>query len=142
MKQIKLFTDGGARGNPGKAGYGFVVYDVTSGSEIILEKCGNYMGVATNNQAEYEGLISGLTWIINADLGELHLKIFMDSLLIVNQVKGEYKVKNAALLTQYQKVSNLLTKIPSYEIAHIPRSKNHVADSLYNQAIDEQLNSQ
>ena len=93
MADLKVFTDGGSRGNPGHAAYGFVVY---SGAGIVLEKCGNYLGITTNNQAEYAGLIAALTWVA-ANQPDSTVDIYMDSLLIVNQVKGLYKVKNAEL---------------------------------------------
>ncbi len=134
-KKIKLYTDGGARGNPGPAGIGFVVIEVSSGAEIILEKCGNYLGHATNNQAEYQALIAGLTWLEEHGRGE-PLEIFLDSALVVNQVKGEFKLKNQALIPLHAKVMRLLGKRSNYSIHHIPRAQNFLADSLVNQALD------
>lgn len=133
----KLYTDGGARGNPGPAGIGFVVYQVSPGAEIILEKRGNYLGVATNNQAEYEALIQGLTWL-SENNHTRHLDIFMDSLLVVNQIKGQYKVKNQELKPKHLAVTKLLDIFPSYSINHIPRDDNSLADELANQAMDHQ----
>jgi len=133
--RLLLQTDGGSRGNPGPAAYVYVIYDVTSGAAILLEKCGNYLGITTNNQAEYQGLIAGLTWIAtNHPTAELSIK--MDSLLIVNQVKGLYKVKSPDLIPRIKEVRGLLSKIHSWSISHTYREGNSLADSLVNQALD------
>lgn len=145
---ILLQTDGGARGNPGPAGYGYVVTDITKSSAaspaiahqaeagIILRKCGNYCGETTNNQAEYYGLINGLAWI-DTNIEEVDdLQIVMDSLLIVNQVKGLFKVKNPELIKRHQEVRGLLAHFPHWSISHTLRSGNSSADELVNTAID------
>ena len=135
MTKLLLQCDGGSRGNPGPAAYGYVVYDITSSAGIVLEKCGNYLGITTNNQAEYQGLIAGLTWIAtNHPTAELSIK--MDSLLIVNQVKGLYKVKSPDLIPRIKEVRGLLSKIHSWSISHTYREGNSLADSLVNQALD------
>lgn len=133
--KLKLYTDGGARGNPGPAAYGFVVQDVTSSAVKLLEKCGNYLGVCTNNQAEYAGLLAGLNWVVTHH-PDSQLSIFMDSLLIVNQVKGLFKIKNPALLPKYQEVRGLLSQLPGYTISYLPRAQNALADELVNLALD------
>lgn len=133
--KLLLQCDGGSRGNPGPAAYGYVIYDLTSGAAIILEKCGNYLGITTNNQAEYEGLLAGLTWIY-----EHHpyatVEIKMDSLLIVNQIKGLYKVKSPDLFPKYQAVRQVIAKFSSVTISHTYREGNALADQLVNQALD------
>ena len=137
MTKLLLQCDGGSRGNPGPAAYGYVVYDILNGNDagIVLEKSGNYIGVTTNNQAEYQGLIAGLTWVAtNHPTAELSIK--MDSLLIVNQVKGLYKVKSPDLIPRIQEVRGLLSKIQSWGIAHTYREGNSLADSLVNDALD------
>lgn len=146
MKLI-LKTDGGSRGNPGPAAYGFVVYHVQddfSPSENngmknnavkILEKRGNYLGITTNNQAEYAGLIAGLKWVL-ANTTCTKLDIYLDSLLVVNQVKGLYKVKNPDLYPKWQEARELLKKINKWSINHTYRSENSLADNLVNQALD------
>ena len=146
IKKLLLNTDGGSRGNPGPAAYGFVIHDVSGlpaealakeGAGIILEKCGNYLGIQTNNFAEYEGLLSGIKWVVeNEPLAELIIK--MDSLLIVNQVKGLYKVKSPGLIPKYHEVRGLLTKLPKWSIEHTYREGNSLADSLVNEALDAQ----
>lgn len=135
LTYLKLYTDGGSRGNPGPAAYGFVVYDAAG---IILEKCGNYLGEATNNIAEYAGLISGLEWI-TLHHPQVPVKIFMDSLLVVNQVQGKFKVKNSGLLPKYQRVQELLARLPDYTISHTYREQNVLADQLLNTALNKQL---
>jgi ribonuclease HI len=133
--KLLLNTDGGSRGNPGPAAFGFVIQDITSGAGIILEKCGKYLGVTTNNQAEYQGLLAGVKWVVeNQPTAELKIK--MDSLLIVNQVKGLYKVKSPELFPIFQEVRGLLSKLPNWTIEHTYREGNSLADSLVNEALD------
>lgn len=140
--KLLLQTDGGSRGNPGPAAYGYVISDITNlGAVKILEKCGNYLGITTNNQAEYAGLISGLNWIVTHHPNST-VQINMDSLLIVNQIKGLYKVKSPELLPKYQEARGLLDKILNWEIVHNYRAQNSLADSLVNIALDvHQTNS-
>ncbi len=136
--KLALYSDGGARGNPGPAACGYVIKEISDlGAEIILEKCGNYLGETTNNQAEYAGLIAGLDWVVTNRPGS-SLEIFMDSLLVVNQIKGEFKVKNQELLSRYQEARLLLSKLGGYSIAYIPRAQNHLADELVNKTLDAQ----
>jgi ribonuclease HI len=133
--KLLLNTDGGSRGNPGPAAYGYVIQDITSGAGIVLEKCGNYLGIQTNNIAEYMGLLAGVKWVVeHHPLAELQIK--MDSLLIVNQIKGLYKVKNPALFLKYQEVRGLLLHLPKWSIEHTYREGNSLADSLVNEALD------
>ncbi len=143
--RLLLQTDGGSRGNPGPAAYGYVIYDlsagastkekITPGAAIVLEKCGNYLGVTTNNQAEYAGLIAGVKWVLEHE-PQAELEIKMDSLLIVNQVKGLYKVKSPDLFPRFQEVRGLLAKLPKWNISHTYRSGNSIADGLVNEALD------
>lgn len=134
--KLLLQCDGGSRGNPGPAAYGYVVYDNSNSSAVIvLEKCGNYLGITTNNQAEYQGLIAGIKSVVEKHpTAELEIK--MDSLLIVNQVKGLYKVKSPELLPRFQEVRGLLVKLPKWSITHTYREGNSLADSLVNEALD------
>lgn len=135
--KIILFTDGASRGNPGLAAIGYVVYlHFPSGAEKVLKKCGNFLGTTTNNQAEYQALIQALTWLIKNNYQHLPLDIYLDSLLLVNQVKGKYKVKNSRLFPLYQQLTSLLSQFPKFNITHVSRSHNQVADSLANQALD------
>lgn len=136
--KLLLNTDGGSRGNPGPAAYGYVIQDITSGAGMILEKCGNYIGETTNNIAEYQGLIDGIKWVV-ANHNDAELLIKMDSLLIVNQVKGLFKVKNPGLFLKWQEVRELLSQLPKWSIEHTYREGNSLADSLVNEALDAQL---
>ncbi len=137
IKKLLLNTDGGSRGNPGPAAYGYVIQDITPGAGMILEKCGNYLGITTNNVAEYEGLLAGVSWVVeHHPTAELLIK--MDSLLIVNQIKGLFKVKNPGLLPKYQAVRGLLAKLPQWSIEHTYREGNSPADALVNEALDAQ----
>lgn len=139
MSDLKIYTDGGSRANPGHAGYGYVIYDLSSGTEKILRKCGNYIGVATNNQAEYQGLINAVSWVIDNVESPINADIYMDSMLVVKQTKGEFKVKESSLKPLQKEATSLLKKLDSFTLNHIKREDNTVADALYNQAIDQQL---
>lgn len=131
--------DGGSRGNPGPAAYGYVIQDISDlGAVKILEKCGNYIGIQTNNIAEYDGLLAGVKWAVENEPGA-ELVIKMDSLLIVNQIKGLFKVKNPGLLPKWREVRGLLAKLPKWSIEHTYREGNSLADSLVNEALDEQI---
>lgn len=138
--KLLLQCDGGSRGNPGPAAYGFVVYDVsnTPNAAIILEKSGNYLGIATNNHAEYRGLVAGISWVV-ANYPEADLEIKMDSLLIVNQIRGQYRVKHPDLIPLYQEAMVLLRQLPSYSISHTYRENNSLSDQLVNDVLDSQV---
>jgi len=133
--KLKLYTDGGARGNPGPAACGYVVFDHAG---KVLEKCGNYLGHTTNHQAEYQGLIDGLTYLVKSHPGSA-VDIYMDSNLVVNQVLGKFKMKNAALAPKLQEVKELLSSLASFTISYVPRAKNALADQVVNDTLDAQL---
>ncbi len=128
----RLFTDGASRGNPGEAGAGIVLLD-DNNQELVARS--QYLGRSTNNVAEYKALVLGLETA--TQLGCSRLAIFMDSQLIVRQVQGRYKVKNANLKPLFDKVKGLLANINSWSIDHIPRAQNKRADELANRGIDE-----
>ena len=139
MNNFVLYTDGGARGNPGPAATGAVVYDA-EGKE--LGHFSTYLGVATNNQAEYQALILGLgrlQKLIDDEhkLGDASVLVLMDSELIVRQLSGEYKVKNKELKPLHAKVGELAAEFGRIAFRHIPREKNAVADSLVNTTLDK-----
>ncbi|MFQ5330449.1 MAG: ribonuclease HI family protein [Thermodesulfobacteriota bacterium] len=129
---LHLYTDGASRGNPGQAGAGVVIIN---GAGDVVKRLGKYLGVTTNNVAEYEALILGLESA--SEMGGRKIAIFADSELMVKQVKGEYRVKNSGLLPLYRKVSALLKHFEKYKITHVVRSKNSAADELANIAIDK-----
>ena len=129
--RCRLFTDGASRGNPGQAGAGAVLLG-ENGEELAA--CSAYLGVCTNNVAEYRALLLGLTEARR--LGCAELAISLDSELIVRQIQGRYKVKHEALLPLYTQVREQLARFDRWTIAHVPRSENARADQLANRGID------
>ncbi len=129
---VNLYSDGACRGNPGQGGAGAVLVDETG---KIVATVRRSLGHCTNNIAEYRALILGLEEALKKRYGRLN--IFLDSELLVNQIKGSYKVKNENLKILMFEVRKLLSYFDSYKIEHIDRSQNHMADKLANEAIDE-----
>ncbi|HCR42008.1 TPA: ribonuclease H [Patescibacteria group bacterium] len=139
MNKYILYTDGGARGNPGPAAAGVVIYDAKLKE---IDKFAHYLGVATNNQAEYQALILGLGRIQKLvgdshKLAETPVEVFMDSELIVKQLSGEYRVKNKDLKPLFAKVEELAAEFASVKFKHIFRDKNTLADKLLNMELDK-----
>ena len=128
-----LYTDGASRGNPGKAGAGIVL--VSPKGEVILKKS-FFLGEKTNNEAEYLALWLGLKEACKQGIKNLY--IFMDSQLVVNHLKGIYKLKAPHLMPIYNQIQQLLKRL-SYQIHHIRREDNKLADKLANYAIDWEL---
>ncbi|HEY8657369.1 MAG TPA: ribonuclease HI family protein [Candidatus Limnocylindria bacterium] len=128
-----LYADGAARGNPGPAGSGAAL--VAPDGTVIAELT-RFLGHATNNVAEYTALIIGLE--AAARLGIDHLDIRMDSLLVVQQMKGLWRIKHPGLKPLALQAGALLAGFPSRTIEHIPRERNGIADALANRAIDEE----
>ena len=132
MKVLRVYTDGAARGNPGPAGLGVVIEDDQG---LRLRGLCRYIGTATNNVAEYLALIEGLKAV--AEWTPDRVEAYLDSKLVVEQVKGIYRVKNAALMPLHARALKLLGELPGFEIRHVAREKNKGADALANRAIDE-----
>lgn len=131
---IVIFTDGGARGNPGPAGAGAVAYEGTRKMFELKKFLGEHR---TNNWAEYEALILALTDAKKRGLAGKGIEIRMDSELIVRQMTNEYQIKEETLWSQYMKVHNLLVAhFPHTKFTHVPRAENKEADKLVNEAID------
>ena len=130
---LRLFTDGGSRGNPGQAAVGCVIEDPVEGK--IIREHAERIGVQTNNVAEYRALIEGLK--IARRYHPNRLVCFMDSELIVKQLKGEYRVKMDALKEFFEEIKALVQEFPSVEFHYIPRADNFRADGLVNKALDE-----
>ncbi len=130
MKLI-LRTDGGARGNPGPAAAGVVIEDA-GGKRLFAG--GFFLGQTTNNVAEYQAIRYGLEQVLK--LGGRDLVLYSDSELIVKQLRGEYRVKNANLRQQYEQVAALLDQLDSCEINHVYRTGNSQADALVNRSLD------
>lgn len=134
-KHVRLYTDGGARGNPGPAGAGAVLKVVKDGEEEVVDSLKKFLGETTNNQAEYKALILGLERA--KSLGVKTVEAFMDSQLAVKQLNREYKVKDAELGKRFLEVWNLAQGFDGVTFTHIRREKNSEADALVNEAIDE-----
>jgi ribonuclease HI len=128
--RVTAYVDGASRGNPGPAGYG--VYMTTDAGEII-EICG-YLGVTTNNVAEYTGLLEALT--LARDEGASEVEIISDSLLLVNQMLGKFRVKHANLIPLHARAVKLAHEFRRFSIRHTLRAGNKEADRLANLAVD------
>jgi len=128
---VRLFTDGGARGNPGPAAYGYVLED-EDGS--VLAAHGEKIGVATNNVAEYSALIAGLEKAL--ELGLESVEVVSDSQLLVKQMQGTYRVKNEALQELWSRATSLARQVGSVRYSWVRREHNELADRLLNEALD------
>lgn len=131
MKNGVLYTDGGARGNPGPAGFGALLFDENNS---LLAFDGGYSSHATNNYAEYSALLIGLKLAQKNNI--THLKCFLDSELVVKQIKGEYKVKDSNIKLFHDKISKYLSDFSFCEFVHVPRAENKHADRLVNLILD------
>ena len=129
--KAKLSTDGGARGNPGPAAYGYVL-EAEDGT--VLDARGETIGIATNNVAEYRALIAGLEKAV--ELGIDELEVVSDSELLVKQMQGEYRVKNEALRDLNDEANHLERKLGRVRYAAVRREHNELADRLVNEALD------
>jgi ribonuclease HI len=128
---IIAHVDGGARGNPGPAGYGVHVQDANGKTIAELSE---YLGHKTNNHAEYSGLLAGLEYAVKH--GHPKIKVVSDSELMVKQLRGEYKVKSPELKELYDRARTLIRKLEHFEIRHVLRGQNKDADRLANEAMD------
>jgi ribonuclease HI len=140
--ELFLYFDGASRGNPGKAGAGALIYDQTNNKE--LRSLTKYLGIKTNNEAEYNALILGLQYVVDLLAQKItvsHLEIRGDSQLIIRQTRGEYRVNKPHLKPLANQVQELLRNLRKYiaevNIHYLPREENRMADSLANQAIDQ-----
>ncbi len=136
--QLKINCDGGARGNPGPAAIGFIVVD---SSNNVIHKHHEFIGNATNNVAEYRAVVAALTWLVAHPQDQASLiRFYLDSALVVNQLNGLFKVKQAHLRDLIVKIKLLESQISTpITYTSIPRSQNSLADSLVNQALDSVL---
>lgn len=128
---IKANIDGGARGNPGPSAYGVVVRNAKG--EIIAE-LSDYLGLQTNNFAEYSGLLAVLEFAVKENYSSL--SVISDSELMVKQMKGQYKVKSPGLLELYTRARSLVRKLEHFSIQHVLRAQNRDADHLVNEVLD------
>jgi probable phosphoglycerate mutase len=129
--KARLFTDGGARGNPGPAAYGYVL-EAEDGT--VLAAHGEAIGIATNNVAEYSALLAGLQKAVELAVGEV--EVVSDSELMVKQMRGEYKVKNVALRELSLQAAQLARQVGTVRYTAVRREHNELADRLVNEALD------
>jgi len=132
LEEAKLFTDGGSRGNPGDSACAFVICKL---DDSVVEKSGYYMGMATNNQAEYLGQIKGLERCRDLGIDKVHLH--SDSQLVVNQMNGIYKVKNQELAPLNQQLKELAGSFEEVTFSYVPRELNKIADKEVNRILDD-----
>ena len=129
IEEVVIHADGASRGNPGQAAIGATIED---GEGRLLASISSRIGPATNNQAEYRAVIAALERAVQ--LGAAGADIYLDSELVVKQINGSYRVRNAALKPLYLQVKELATSFKDFRISHIPRRQNAGADALANRA--------
>ena len=127
-----MYSDGGARGNPGRAATGIIIKDQTGKTLYRLSK---YLGIATNNQAEYAALIQGLKFLTQK--GIKIVACYLDSELVVRQLNGLYRIKDQKIKEKYRQLSLLISKFKKVTFKHIYRENNVEADKLVNQTLDK-----
>ncbi|MFC2056335.1 ribonuclease HI family protein [Chloroflexota bacterium] len=130
IKRAVIFTDGAAKSNPGPAAIGVIIKDEQG---RLIASISQPIGLATNNQAEYKAVIAALEGAIKLGVDQVDLR--SDSELVVKQIKGQYRVKNASLKPLHQKIKQLESQLQTFTIIHIPRQQNTEADSLANIAL-------
>lgn len=129
--ELKLYADGGSRGNPGPSAGGFAVLSMDN---ILLKSSSKYLGITTNNQAEYHALKGGLELCQTGHVKLVY--VYMDSLLVVNQMKGIFKIKNRELWPIHDACKNLISQFKAVTFTHVPRELNKLADAEVNKALD------
>ena len=132
LATVKLFTDGGSRGNPGPSAAGYVIFDM---KDKVVKKQSSYLGITTNNQAEYQALKLGLE--AAKEIGAKSVLVHMDSLLVVNQMKGIFKVRNRDLWPIHESSKQLLANFKKVVFNHVPRELNREADDMVNEELDK-----
>jgi ribonuclease HI len=134
LDKVKIYADGGSRGNPGPSASGYVLLDMND--RVLVDK-GVYLGVTTNNQAEYLALKFALE-----EAQKMHVReaeVYMDSLLVINQMKGVFKVRNRDLWPIHDAIKQLVASFRHVSFTHVPRELNKLADAAVNRALDEEL---
>lgn len=126
-----LFSDGGSRGNPGPAAYGAVLL---AEDGTVLREISAFLGVTTNNVAEWSGLLAGLEAALELGVDEINVRL--DSELVVRQLSGAYRVKQEHLIPLHAKAKSLLRQFARTHVSHVPREQNKEADALLNQVLD------
>jgi ribonuclease HI len=134
LNRVRVYSDGAARGNPGPSGAGAVLVEP---SGQIVDRLGKFLGVRTNNYAEYMGLLLGLKRA--RELGVREIEVFTDSELMIRQLGGRYQVRSASLRPLYDEALKLLNGFSRVKLVHVPREMNTAADEMSNRAIDERM---
>lgn len=137
ITEVQLYADGGSRGNPGPSASGYVLLDMDGN---VVHGEGVFLGITTNNQAEYQALKFGLEAALRLQARSVH--VYMDSMLVVNQMKKIFKVKNRDLWPIHDAIQQLLPKFEKVSFDHVPRELNKLADAEVNKCLDAQLGSQ
>jgi ribonuclease HI len=135
VTEMQLYADGGSRGNPGPSSSGYVLLNMND--EVILHR-GEYLGVTTNNQAEYQALRLGLEHALH-DFNARQVHVYMDSMLVVNQMKNIFKIKNRDLWPVHNACVELAKKFQKVTFDHVPRELNKLADAEVNKVLDDEL---
>ena len=133
MDNLILYIDGASKGNPGESSFAFLIYE----NNALVKKYGAPIGITTNNVAEYFAFIFGIIECVHLKVA--NLTVYADSLLLVKQLKGEYKVKNEWLKRLHFIARNLMSKCKKVEVIHIPREKNKLADKLANLVLEKTI---
>ena len=131
-KNLNLYTDGGSRGNPGPSASGYVIFNYDESR--VLEQGGEYLGLMTNNQAEYQAVIHALQ--AAGKFRPQELTFYVDSLLVVNQLNGQYKIKNQQMRSLYETIADLSAGFASVQFHHVRREHNRMADEEVNKILD------
>jgi ribonuclease HI len=134
VTEVTVYCDGGARGNPGPAAIGAVIYDATMDPPVRIASVSEYIGETTNNVAEYRALIAGLEAAAPLRAHTLHVRA--DSLLVIKQLRGEYRVRHENLRGLHAAARALLQPYRVVDLQHVPRAQNSEADALVNAALD------
>lgn len=135
VTEVQMYADGGSRGNPGPSASGFVVLDMDG---KVLHEEGVYLGITTNNQAEYQALKLGLEAALQ-HFRARRVHVYMDSLLVINQMKGIFKVRNRDLWPVHDSIRQMLPKFEKVSFDHVPRELNKLADAEVNKTLDAEI---
>lgn len=134
---VTIYSDGGSRGNPGPSAAGFVIFDA---NQQVIEQGGEYLGITTNNQAEYHGVRLGMEKAIERKFKRIDFNI--DSMLVVNQMKGFYKIKNRELWPIHERIRELMKQFDKVTFNHVRREFNQLADGMVNKTLDQHAQQQ
>ncbi|TSC92352.1 MAG: fructose-2 6-bisphosphatase-like protein [Candidatus Berkelbacteria bacterium Licking1014_7] len=138
LTEFEIYTDGGARGNPGPAACAVVVFEKGKKGKKIAE-FGKFLGRATNNQAEYQGVLQALLWLEQQEKSARQINFFLDSKLIVEQLSGRFKLKNEGLKMLFWQIQKKIMSLGlTVNFKHIPREQNQEADKIVNEILDKE----